>query len=147
MFAELQKHANIMTRDTEISVEVSVTDDLIMKVDRGKLFRVLFNLVSNAVDALGNKGEVKLTSEKDGEYCIFCVRDSGKGISGDNIDKLFQPFFTSGKAKGTGLGLAIVKMIVEAHNGIIEVESEEGVYTQFTIRIPYNYESFKELHN
>lgn len=147
MFAEISKHANIMTRDTDITVDVSVIDDLVMKVDRGKLFRVIFNLVSNAVDALALSGEVKLTAEKDGEYCVFCVRDSGKGIPKDHLDKLFQPFFTSGKAKGTGLGLAIVQMIVEAHNGSIEVDSQEGVYTQFTVRIPYNYESFNELHN
>ena len=117
-----------------------------MNVDRGKLFRVIFNLVSNAIDALGNRGSVSLTSEKDGEYCLFKVRDTGKGIPEDHIAKLFQPFFTSGKAKGTGLGLAIVKMIVEAHNGTVSVNSEEGAYTEFTVRIPNNYESFKELH-
>ncbi len=149
MFAEISKHANIMTKDTDISVEVATLDDVTMRVDRGgKLFRVLFNLVSNAIDALGGSkgGSVKLTSEIDGEDCIFKVKDTGKGIPKDNLSKLFQPFFTSGKAKGTGLGLAIVKMIVEAHNGTIEVNSEEGFFTEFAVRIPYNYESFKELH-
>jgi len=147
MFAEIRKHANIMTKDTGIHVNVDIIDDLTMKVDRGKLFRVIFNLVSNAVDALSTNGYVSVSSQKDNEFAIFKVKDSGKGIPKENIAKLFQPFFTSGKAKGTGLGLAIVKMIVEAHNGTIEVNSEEGAYTEFTIRIPYNYESFKELHN
>lgn len=146
MFAEISKHANIMTKDTEIKVEVNPGDNISMKVDRGKLFRVLFNLVSNAIDALSTKGFVKLTAESDGEFCVFRVRDTGKGIAPENISKLFQPFYTSGKAKGTGLGLAIVKMIVEAHNGTITVNSEEGFYTEFTVRIPCNYESFKELH-
>lgn len=146
MFAEISKHANIMTRDTEIKVEVDSGDDLTMKVDRGKLFRVLFNLVSNAIDALDCKGLVRLTAAKEGDFCVFRVRDTGKGIPKDNVRKLFQPFFTSGKAKGTGLGLAIVKMIVEAHNGTIEVDSDEGLFTEFTVRIPYNYESFKKLH-
>jgi len=146
MFAEIHKHANIMTKDTDISVDVCAVDDLVMKVDRGKLFRVLFNLVSNAVDALGDSGEVRLTAEKEGEFCVFRVYDNGSGIPKENLDKLFQPFFTSGKATGTGLGLAIVKMIVEAHNGTIKVDSERGLHTEFTVRIPYNYESYKELH-
>lgn len=146
LFAEIQKHANIMSKDTDIVVKFNVLNDITMLVDRGKLFRVLFNLVSNAVDALEYKGEVTLTADKDGEFAVFKVRDSGKGIPKENLAKLFQPFFTSGKAKGTGLGLAIVKMIVEAHNGTIFVDSDEGLYTEFTIRIPYNYESFKELH-
>jgi len=146
MFTEILKHAKIMTKDTEICVEIDVKKDLIMKVDRGKLFRVLFNLVSNAIDALISEGHVKLQCEADGEYALFKVHDTGKGIPKENLAKLFQPFFTSGKAKGTGLGLAIVKMIVEAHNGTINVNSEEGLFTEFTVRIPYNYESFKELH-
>jgi len=146
MFAEISKHANIMTKDTDILVEVTTLDDITMQVDRGKLFRVLFNLVSNAIDALGSTGSVRLTSELDGEHCLFKVRDTGKGIPNEHLAKLFQPFFTSGKAKGTGLGLAIVKMIVEAHNGTIKVDSAEGFFTEFTVRIPYNYESFKELH-
>jgi len=145
MFAEILKHANIMTRDTNIKVNVAPVD-LTMRVDRGKLFRVIFNLVSNAIDALVNEGTVNLSAEQEGELCIFRVRDTGIGIPKENLAKLFQPFFTSGKAKGTGLGLAIVKMIVEAHNGTIEVNSEEGSYTEFIVRIPYNYESFKELH-
>lgn len=146
LLAEIKKHAGIMTRDTDINVDIKITDDFIMNVDRGKLFRVIFNLVSNAIDALSGKGVVLVTAEKDGEMCVLRIKDSGKGISKDNIGKLFQPFFTSGKAKGTGLGLAIVKMIVEAHCGTIEVNSVEGEYTEFTVRIPYNYESFKELH-
>jgi len=146
LFNEIKKHAGIMTRDTDIHVEVTVLDDLEMKVDRAKIFRVIFNLVSNAIDAIQEKGTVILTAEKDGESCVIRVRDTGKGICRENIGKLFQPFFTSGKSKGTGLGLAIVKMIVEAHCGNIEVDSEEGVFTEFTVRIPYNYESIKELH-
>lgn len=146
LFDEIRKHANIMTRDTNICVEVTAHDNIEMRVDRGKIFRVIFNLVSNAIDALQHSGTVVLTAEREGEFCIIKVRDTGMGINSENLGKLFQPFFTSGKAKGTGLGLAIVKMIVEAHCGNIEVDSEEGVFTEFTVRIPYNYESVKELH-
>ncbi|PLX70709.1 MAG: histidine kinase [Denitrovibrio sp.] len=146
MFTEILKHATIMTKDTNISVELNIINDLTMKVDRGKLFRVLFNLVSNAIDALENDGKVVLSCEADGECVVFKVRDTGKGIPREYLSKLFQPFFTSGKAKGTGLGLAIVQMIVEAHNGTISVDSEEGLFTEFIVRMPYNYESFKELH-
>lgn len=146
LFDEIRKHANIMTRDTTIHVDVEVLDDIVMKVDRGKIFRVIFNLVSNAIDALPGTGTVRLTASKEDDLCVIRVRDTGKGIGSENKKKLFLPFFTSGKAKGTGLGLAIVKMIVEAHCGTIDVDSEEGVYTEFTVRIPFNYESFKELH-
>jgi signal transduction histidine kinase len=62
------------------------------------------------------------------------IEDSGEGIPRENLDKLFDPFFTT-KKKGTGLGLAIVKSIIEGHDGEIEVESESGKGTCFTVTL------------
>jgi len=140
MVDDISKHANILTRDTDIEVDTTLPEDFEMELDREKLFRVLFNLVANSIDALIDKGKVKLTTEKIDDKCVFKVWDNGPGIREENRKKIFDPFFTLGKAKGTGLGLAIVKMIIEAHNGNISVDSQEGEFTEFKIEMPIRYE-------
>ncbi|MCD8491125.1 MAG: HAMP domain-containing histidine kinase [Geovibrio sp.] len=70
---------------------------------------MLFNLIGNAVDVLGDSGSVRVTASAGNGFCEFDIFDNGRGIPQDTINKIFDPFFTSGKIKGTGLGLAIVK--------------------------------------
>ena len=69
------------------------------------------------------------------EWVNVSFADTGVGISEENLHRLFEPLFTT-KAKGIGLGLAVVKTLVEAHGGTIEVESEEGKSSTFTVRLP-----------
>lgn len=140
MFADIKKHANIMTKDTDIKVKFTCDENIQLRLDRGKLFRVLFNLVGNAIDILIDSGEVDVSAKLEGSFCSFIIRDNGKGIPKEMQKKIFDPFYTSGKAKGTGLGLAIVKMIIEAHDGEVSVDSEPGKFTEFTIKVPVNYE-------
>jgi signal transduction histidine kinase len=87
-------------------------------------------------------GEGKLTIEasQTGDTACISVVDTGCGIPGENMEKLFQPLFTT-KAKGQGLGLPVCKRFVEAHGGEITVESEVGRGSTFTIRIPFNMEA------
>jgi signal transduction histidine kinase len=133
---EIKKHADILTNLTPIKFEVTFEEDIEFECDKEKLFRVFFNLINNSIEAVGENGNIGLdVKKKDGDL-IFELIDDGKGIKKENIDKIFDPFFTSGKMKGTGLGLAVVKEIVQAHKGVITVESEENKYTKFTVRIP-----------
>ena len=97
----------------------------------------LFNLIINAVEALGANGIITVSVDAVNERgnVQVLIEDNGRGIPGDAIPKIFLPFFTT-KTHGTGLGLSLVQKIVLAHNGRVEVQSQEGKGTTFTIRLP-----------
>ncbi len=107
-------------------------------LDFEKCQQVVINLLMNGIDALENgDGRVAVETESmDGELHIRVI-DNGRGIPADEIEKVFEPFYTR-KKQGTGLGLAISKRIVEAHYGRITVRSEEGKGSTFTVVIPEN---------
>jgi len=104
-------------------------------VDPDLMRRVLTNLITNAVQAMPERGKLIIRAEKKDKDALVSVEDTGIGISEENMAKLFQPLFTT-KARGQGLGLAVCKRLVEAHCGIISVESQVGRGSTFTIRIP-----------
>lgn len=133
---ELKLYSEAFTKSSNVQVEFIVKSDDEIVADKNRLFRVFFNLLNNAADAISDKGRIILSVKRTGKDISFLVADTGKGISKDNIGKLFQPFFTSGKIKGTGLGLAVVQDIIKAHSGRISVRSCLGAYTCFLIRIP-----------
>jgi len=105
-------------------------------VDSEQMQKVLTNLILNANDAVGNGGEIRIsTIQKDGWVCIS-VQDNGCGMSREFIEQsLFRPFKTT-KKQGMGIGLYQSKIIIEAHHGKIEVESEEGRGTTFRVFLP-----------
>jgi two-component system NtrC family sensor kinase len=108
----------------------------------GRLNQVLLNLIANAVDSIAGDGKIVITTSQTRESFVISIRDSGAGIPEAIRSKIFDPFFTTKPVgKGTGLGLAISYGIVQDHSGSIDVESEEGAGTEFTIRIPLNLES------
>lgn len=107
-----------------------------IRVDLEQIQKVLGNLILNAREALKDGGEIKVaTMQRDG-YVVLSVSDNGCGMSREFIqNSLFRPFKTT-KKKGMGIGLYQSKMIVEAHGGRIEVESEEGKGTTFRVLLP-----------
>lgn len=133
---ELKLYSEAFAKSPNTEVEFRIKSDDEIVADKNRLFRVFFNLLNNSADAVSDKGKIILSVKRTGKDISFLVADSGKGISKENISKLFQPFFTSGKIKGTGLGLAVVQDIIKAHSGTIRVRSKLGSYTCFLIRIP-----------
>ncbi len=108
-------------------------------VDSNLLYRVFLNLLINAVQAMPKGGVLAVGTKKASslESSIHIrIADTGIGISKEKLERIFQPFFTD-KNRGTGLGLAIAKNIIDSHNGIIEVESEEDKGTAFNITLPF----------
>ena len=116
------------------------------------LGKTLMNLVTNAAEAITDEGAVMIRTEnrhldkpvqgyevaKEGDYTVLTVSDNGQGIPAANLGKIFEPFYTRkvmGRS-GTGLGLAVVWGAVKDHNGFIDVQSEEGKGTQFTLYFP-----------
>ena len=112
----------------ETTVKTVVVDCVLLK-------RILGNLVSNAVQAMPNGGELTMMAHLDVEDIVIAVQDTGIGIPDKVKSKLFTPLFTT-KSKGQGLGLAVVKRMTEALNGKVTFESIEGNGTTFTIRLP-----------
>ncbi len=124
-----------------------------IKGSRVHLIKTLTNLVSNAAESItNNTGRVTITTENryidfpfpgydsisEGDYAVLTVTDNGKGISDDDIGRIFEPFYTKkmmGKS-GTGLGLALVWGTVKDHDGYIDVKSKDGIGTTFTLYFP-----------
>ncbi len=101
--------------------------------------QVLLNLINNASDACETKGkgDITLKAEKFQDFILLTIEDNGIGIPPENIDKIFEPFFsTKPDVKGMGLGLSISYGIIKAHGWNLEVESRECVGTKFIIKIP-----------
>jgi signal transduction histidine kinase len=103
----------------------------------GQLNQVFMNILSNAVDAIDDKGTITINTSISGDYVRISVKDSGHGIPGNLSEKIFDPFFTTkGIGKGTGLGLSITQSIIDKHKGNISVASEIGKGSEFVILIP-----------
>gem|GEM_PF-1461286 len=118
-----------------VKVTLNVDDETTLTVDPNLIRRLFTNLITNAIQAMPEGGQLTIqTSKKEGE-ALISFQDTGVGIPKENINRLFDPFFTT-KSKGQGLGLAVCKRIVEAHGGAISVESKVGVGSTFTIRLP-----------
>ena len=114
------------------------TDDakVIVNGDREKLEQVFLNLMKNAVEAVGEKGLVTLSSSIRGKEVEITISDTGCGIPEQNREKVFSPFFTT-KKHGTGLGLSVSKSILESHPGCsVGFESEQGKGTAFKVKMP-----------
>ncbi|RVT57220.1 ATP-binding protein [Niallia taxi] len=104
--------------------------------DRSQLKQVFLNLIKNAIESMAENGKIHISAEKDVKQVHISIKDSGIGIPRNQIKKIGQSFFTN-KAEGTGLGLMVTYNIIESHNGKIEVDSEVGIGTVFTVKLPY----------
>ncbi len=139
------QQALFLIRDRAAQQRVEVLTELSEKlpsieIDEKQIQQVLVNLGLNAIQAMPNGGVLKITSavddsSQDPEFAAIRVEDTGRGISPKNISKIFTPFFTT-RHTGTGLGLPISQKIINHHHGTIEVKSQPGDGTCFTLRLP-----------
>jgi PAS domain S-box-containing protein len=108
-------------------------------VDRERMEQALTNLVLNAVQAMPTGGTLGIGLDADDCWMTVTISDTGPGISPDMLRRIFEPFFTT-KARGTGLGLAVARRVIEEHGGTVDVSSEMGKGTRFTIQLPLSIE-------
>ena len=120
-----QKHIKVTTE--------FVPKDIFITCDKAQLKQALLNIVKNSIASMKENGELNIKAYKNNGI-IIKITDNGKGIPPENLDKIFQPFFTT-KRNGTGLGLAIVANIINAHNGTISVHSKVYEGTSVTINL------------
>jgi PAS domain S-box-containing protein len=129
------------TLGSNVEVKYFIDDNLWnVKADKGQIAQVISNLVINAKHAMPDGGTliIEIKNIKDNEsdkFVMIRLKDEGKGIGKDLLDKIFEPYFTT-KEEGAGLGLSIVLSIINKHNGKINVNSDIGKGTEFTILLP-----------
>jgi signal transduction histidine kinase len=121
-------------------VETSFASARAVVVRKGELMQVVSNLVTNAMYAMTPGGTLRVTTEDgtcgDREAIVLSIEDNGRGIPAENLQKVFEPFFTTRGAIGTGIGLWVAKQFIAGHSGTIGVESStDGVSHGTTFRI------------
>ncbi|PKN94008.1 MAG: hypothetical protein CVU44_06290 [Chloroflexi bacterium HGW-Chloroflexi-6] len=119
-----------------VDVTLKIPENLpAIYVDPYQVTQVLGNLVLNACQAMNNGGKITLAAKKKGNMVAISISDTGTGITPENVENLFEPLFTT-KPKGIGLGLTVSQKLTEANGGRIEVKSEPGNGSTFTVWLP-----------
>jgi signal transduction histidine kinase len=143
-FNEVIRGCVVLTRKqgafNDVTVEENLAEDLPeINMDKAQIEQALINLTLNAIEKTEPGGKITINSRfaSEADMVEITVSDTGKGISEKDVDRIFEPFYTTSES-GTGLGLAITHSIIEQHGGTIEVESKKGQGTSFTIRLPLN---------
>ncbi len=148
LFQEVDVHDNIDTTLTLMDHELKGKATVIKEYGGvppiqcypNELNQMFMNLLMNSAQAIEKQGTIKIATSADEEQIYVRISDTGKGIAPEDLPNIFDPGFTSQGDIGKGLGLPIVHNIIQKHNGDIEVESEVGKGTQFTIILPINIE-------
>ena len=130
-------------KENDIKIIYSLAEGLgLVNASKNQLRQVFLNMVANARDAMPDGGSLTVTTGGDNEKVVVEITDTGIGIREENIDKIFDSFFTTkGEVKGVGLGLSVCYGFIQDHGGDIEVKSKEGVGTTFNITLPVHVSS------
>ncbi|HSM58745.1 MAG TPA: HAMP domain-containing sensor histidine kinase [Candidatus Sulfomarinibacteraceae bacterium] len=141
LIEETVESIRAQAQEKEIDLHYGCGDSpIFVHADRQKVGRILQNLLSNAIKYTPEKGEVRVRASMNGQHVHIEVEDTGYGIPADELPAVFNRYSRvtkhRNKAVGTGLGLAIVKSLIDAHKGEIDVTSEEGVGSTFTVKLP-----------
>lgn len=122
--------------ERQIRVQTHYDEVGVVVADGIRLRQALLNLVQNAIEAMPENGVLTLSvAPQDEQQIAICIQDTGCGMSQEQQQRIFEPFYTT-KDKGVGLGMSIVHKIIEAHGGTIQIESQEGQGTRFTLLLP-----------
>lgn len=128
-----------LTRFKNVELRIKKEERLpLIRADRIHIQQSLVNFIINAAQSMPHGGLISIMTGMDNTYVFVSVSDNGVGIKKEEMEKIFEPYFTTKKSgEGTGLGLSLCKRLIEANKGKIEVESKEGVGSTFKILIPY----------
>jgi heavy metal sensor kinase len=137
----LSTDAEILCQEKGLSFQLGEMQPLVVKGDEARLRELFMNLLDNAIRYTPAPGMVSISSRREGQMAVVAVRDTGVGIPAEDMPFIFERFYRVDKSRsraqgGTGLGLAICKHIAEAHGGKIEVESEVGAGSTFSVWLP-----------
>lgn len=151
LVSEACEHSATEAEHKHIQIISSVEPDLFVHGDRAQLHAAVSNLVENAVTYSPDGSRVTVTGQLDGLDIRLTVTDNGIGIPGDELDRIFERFYRVDPARarstgGTGLGLSIVKHVAASNGGTVEVWSEPGLGSSFTLVLPAHHQDIEEEH-
>jgi len=141
LIADLSTDMEILCQENGLSFRVAQTDNLAVRGDEARLRELFMNLFDNAIKYTPAPGIISVSLRREAQMAVVAVKDTGVGIPPEDIPLIFERFYRVDKSRsraegGAGLGLAICKHIVEAHGGKIEVESQVGVGSTFSVWLP-----------
>jgi len=141
LIINLSADVEVLCQEKGLSFHLGRTENLVVKADEARLRQLFMNVLSNAVRYTPNAGTVSISLRREGQMAVVAVTDTGIGIPAEEIPFIFERFYRVDKARsrtegGAGLGLAISRHIAEAHGGRIDVESQVGVGSTFSVWLP-----------
>ena len=150
LLQQIKQSMEMQLLESESLIEVDCEDaELSILGTRESLLGAFQNMVNNAINAGGEGTRIKLSARQIHHnglpMTVLAVQDNGPGIPDASLSKIFEPFFTTG-SRGTGLGLAVVKAVAHSHNGIVTVESEQGVGSTFNMILPLYVSNTEKLN-
>ena len=128
-----------MAEDNHIVVAIDCDEDIYVRADLNRMRQVVANLLDNAIKYTPPGGRVMISVRREHEQTVVSMRDTGIGIPAEEITEVWSRLYRGDKSRsqpGLGLGLSLVKAIVRAHKGDVEVHSEPGVGSDFTVHLP-----------
>jgi len=133
-------HADLL-KEKSIDVQKNIANIPEFSFDKDMLIEALDNILLNAVDSMARGGTLTVMTEKEEEqelsWVVITIKDTGAGISEDQLEMIFEPFYTTKVAEGAGLGLSITRKIMESMDGSVEIDSEEEKGTVITLTLPF----------
>jgi heavy metal sensor kinase len=141
VITNLSADVEVLCQEKGLNCQLGQIQDLVVKGDAARLRELFMNLLDNAIRYTPAPGTVSVSLHREGEMAIVAIKDTGVGIAAEDMPFIFERFYRVDKARsraqgGTGLGLAICRYIAEAHGGKIEVESQVGVGSTFSVWLP-----------
>jgi heavy metal sensor kinase len=144
LISNLSTDVEILCQEKGLSFQLGRTQDLVVKGDEARLRELFMNLLDNAIRYTPSPGTVSVSLRREGQMAIVAITDTGVGIPAEDIPLIFERFYRVDKSRsraegGSGLGLAICRHIAEAHGGKIEVESQVGTGSTFSVWLPLQF--------
>jgi signal transduction histidine kinase len=141
LITNLGTDVEVLCQEKWLSFQLGQTQDLVVKGDEARLRGLFMNVLDNAIKYTLSPGTVSVSLRREGQMAVVAIKDTGVGIPAENIPFIFERFYRVDKSRsrtqgGTGLGLAISRHIAEAHGGKIELESQVGSGSTFSVWLP-----------
>lgn len=141
LISSLSTDVEVLCQEKGLNFRLGQTQDLVVKGDEARLRELFMNLLDNAIRYTRAPGTVSLSVSREGQMAVVAITDTGIGIPAEDIPLIFERFYRADKSRsraegGSGLGLAICRHIAEAHGGKIEVESQVGLGSTFSVWLP-----------
>jgi heavy metal sensor kinase len=141
LIVNLSTDVEVLCQEKGVSFQLGQTQDLVVKGDEARLRELFMNLLDNAIRYTPAPGTVSVSLRREGQMAVVAITDTGVGIPAEDIPFIFERFYRVDKSRsradgGSGLGLAICQHIAEVHGGKIEVESQVGTGSTFSVRLP-----------